>query len=59
MLLNTDGSLKNWLLVNHPGEFIWGATIMGDMDGDTAADIALLDQSQFGSDSVFILFVKP
>jgi len=59
MLLNADGSLKNWLLVNHPGDFIWGATILGDIDGDTAADIAILDQSQFGSDSIFILFVTP
>ncbi len=59
VLLNADGTLKRWLIVNHPGEFIWGATFLGDLDGDSTTDIALLDQVPSGDDSLFILFVKP
>jgi hypothetical protein len=59
VLLNSDGTLKRWLIVDHPGEFIWGATFLGDLDGDGATDMGLLDQTPSGDDALFILFVEP
>lgn len=57
VLLNSDGTLRGKLTVSHPGfGSMWGATFIGDLDGDGITDMGLLDMHACCPDLIWIVY---